>query len=286
MSDWYQIENDSFILQITSAGAEMKRLFSKAWHRELLWLGDEKIWKRSAPILFPIVGALKDGSYKFGGKNYQLGQHGFARDFDFQCVFCRQSEIEFKLEATQESFKFFPFCFELRVHYKLELNEIIVSYYVKNVDRQKIYFSIGAHPAFETKNLNDYEIRFEKEEKEFYRLKNGLVDWAHPKKVPGTSLVVAPELFYEDALIFKKLKSSYVDLVDLKREQIIRVNSHTPFFGIWGKDKVPFVCLEPWHGVSDELDHDGQLENKKGIIALSENEEFGFNYTIETLNLE
>lgn len=286
MSDWYQIENDSFIVQINTLGAEMKRLFSKSWHRELLWPGDEKVWKRSAPILFPIVGALKDGKFDYQGKEYQLSQHGFARDLNFECVHCRASEIELKLEATQETFKHFPFCFELRVHYKLELNEVIVSYYVKNVDRQKIYFSIGAHPAFETKNLKDYEIRFPKEEKEFYRLKNGLVDWKTPHAIAGTALALSPELFWEDALIFKKLKSSHVDLVDLKREQIIRVISHTPFFGIWGKDKVPFVCLEPWHGVCDDEAQNGQFQNKRGIIELNENEEFGFKYTIETHNLE
>jgi galactose mutarotase-like enzyme len=285
MSDWYQIENDSFIVQLTTMGAEMKRFFSKAWHRELLWVGDEKVWKRSAPVLFPIIGALKDGQYELAGKTYQLGQHGFARDMNFTCLQCKAAEIEFKLEANQETFKYLPFCFELRIHYKLELNKLITSYYVKNVDRQKIYFSIGAHPAFETHNPENYEIRFEKPEKEFFRLKNGLVDWQHPREVPGT-LAVTPELFQEDALIFKKLKSAYVDLVDIKREQIIRMTSHTPFFGIWGKDSVPFVCLEPWHGVSDDEAHDGQLENKKGIIALNENEEFGFRHTIETLNLE
>lgn len=286
MGDWYQIENNSFIVQVNSNGAEIKRLFSRTWNRELLWLGDEKVWNRSSPILFPIVGALKDGAYQWGGKKYQLGQHGFARDTNFQCVECSSMEIEFKLEASQETFKVYPFLFDLHIQYKLDGDKLTIVYSVKNTDRQTIYFSIGAHPAFETKNIQDYEIQFQKEEKEYFQLNNGLVDWTKPHTLKNTVITLSPEVFQNDALIFKKLKSPYVDLVDKKRDQVIRVHSHTPFFGIWGKGAVPFVCLEPWHGVSDSADHNGQLQSKNGIIALLENEEFMFSYSIEMLKGE
>ena len=286
MSDWYQIENNSYIVQVTTAGAEIKRLFSRNWNRELLWLGDEKVWKRSAPVLFPVVGALKNNQYEFAGKTYAMNQHGFARDFNFQCVECGSTAIEFKLEASKETFAIYPFCFDLRIVYKLEGDKLQTSYFVKNTDRQKIYFSIGAHPAFETRNPKDYEIRFQKEEKEYFRLNNGLIDWTKPLGVKSQTLKISSELFKDDALIFKRLKSSYVDLVDTQRLQVIRLASHTPFFGIWGKEKVPFVCLEPWHGVADDHSHNGKLENKKGIITLLEGEDFGFSYTIETLPLE
>jgi galactose mutarotase-like enzyme len=121
MSDWYQIDNNYFTVQVTSTGAEIKRLFAKPWNRELLWIPlDEsarKIWNRSTPILFPIVGKLKDDSYKLKEKVYQMAQHGFARDKNFQCLECGSSEMEFFLEADQETFKLYPFCFELRVKY-------------------------------------------------------------------------------------------------------------------------------------------------------------------------
>lgn len=285
MSEWYQIESNSLIVQVTSKGAEMKRLFSKKWHRELLWLGSEKIWNRSAPILFPIVGKLKDDEYILKDKIYKMAQHGFARDLEFKCTECGASEVEFLLEATQDSFKFWPFCFELRVRYKIEESKLTISYFIKNVDRQEIYFSIGAHPAFETKDLADYEIRFESLEKEYFQLTNGLINWKRPFELREQSLKVTPELFMNDALVFKKIKSKYIELVNIKRHEVIRVRANTPYWGIWAKDKVPFVCLEPWYGVGDEMDHDKKIETKKGIITLPEGEIFRFSYTIEMLPL-
>ncbi|MEA9356600.1 aldose 1-epimerase family protein [Bacteriovorax sp. PP10] len=281
MSDWYQIESNSLIVQVTSKGAEMKRLFSKEWHRELLWLGNEKVWNRSAPVLFPIVGRLKDDEYNLKGKNYKMSQHGFARDFEFKCTECGTSEVEFLLEATQESFNFWPFCFELRVRYKIQDSKVVVSYFVKNVDRQDIYFSIGAHPGFETKDIANYEVRFEIPEKEYFQLNNGLVDWNTPHEFKEQKLSVTKNLFKDDALIFKKLKSKYIDLVDTKRREVIRVHANTPYWGIWAKADVPFVCIEPWYGVGDGMEHDKNFENKNGIVTLGEGEIFGFSYTLE-----
>ena len=286
MSDWYQIESPSLIVQLTTKGAEMKRLFSKEWHRELLWLGDQKTWNRSAPVLFPIVGRLKDDEYQLHGKTIKLGQHGFARDFEFKCLECTKNEAEFFLEATQESFKFFPFCFELRVRYKIEGSKVHISYFVKNVDRQEIFFSIGAHPAFETSDLSQYEIVFEKEEKDYYQLKNGLVNFKDPKAFKRKNILPSKELFKDDALIFKKVKSKYIDLVDHKRNEIIRVQSSAPYWGVWGKDHVPFICLEPWFGVGDTIESTKDFTQKEGIIALDQEEIFGFSYSIEMRTME
>lgn len=286
MSEWYQIESNSLIVQVTSKGAEMKRLFSKKWHRELLWLGEEKVWNRTAPILFPIVGKLKDDEYNLNGKKYKMPQHGFARDFEFQSTECGSSEVEFLLEATQDSFKFWPFCFELRVRYKIEETKLTISYIVKNVDRQDIYFSIGAHPAFETKDVGNYEIHFESQEAEFFKLAQGLINWKRPFELRERTFKLTPELFRDDALIFRKLKSKYIDLVDIKRHEVIRVYANTPYWGIWAKDKVPFVCLEPWYGVGDDVDHDKNIQTKKGIVTLAEGKKFEFSYVIETLSLE
>jgi galactose mutarotase-like enzyme len=286
MSEWYQIESNSLIVQITGKGAEMKRLFSREWHRELLWLGDEKIWNRSAPILFPIVGKLKDDEYVLKDKTFTMPQHGFARDFDFKCTECGTTEAEFVMVASQESFNQYPFLFELRVRYKVEDNKVSISYFVKNEDRQDIIFSIGAHPGFETTEFSNYEIRFEKEEKEYYRVKNSLVDWSQAFELKSDKFLVNKEIFKNDALIFKKLKSKYVDLVDTKRKEVIRIQANTPYWGIWAKSEVPFVCLEPWFGVADSVDHDKNFETKNGVITLGEGEIFGFSYTIEMRHLD
>ena len=286
MSDWYQIESNSLVIQLSTKGAEMKRLFSKEWSRELLWIGDQKTWNRSAPILFPIVGKLKDDEYQLHGKTIKLNQHGFARDFEFKCIECSKSEIEFLLEANQETFKFYPFCFELRIRYKIVENIVHIFYFVKNVDRQEIYFSIGAHPAFETSDLNQYEITFEKVEDEFFRLEHGLVNWNEPKKLQARAIQLTKEIFRDDALIFKNIKSKYIDLINRKRSEVIRLRSNTPYWGIWGKDHVPFVCIEPWFGIGDTLDTTKDFLQKEGIISLDQGEIFGFSYSIEMKTLE
>ena len=291
MSDWYQIENNSFIVQVDSMGGEIKRLFSKLWHRELLWLPrDEqakKIWKRCAPILFPIVGKLKQDQYNFQGKSYQMPQHGFARDKDFKCLECGTNEMEFTLEADQDTFKNYPFCFELRVQYLLDDATLTISYSVKNTDRQDIYFSIGGHPAFATEQVENYEIHFEKVEKGYFQLEEGLVNWDQMELISSSILKPSKELFANDALVFKNLKSNYVDLVNLKRHEVIRIHgTNTPYFGIWGKGNVPFVCLEPWYGVSDDASHDQNLETKKGIQKLAMGKTFKFSYSIELLRTD
>lgn len=288
MSDWYQIENSVFTVQVNSLGAEIKRLFAKPWHRELLWVPQDeaarKIWKRSSPILFPIVGKLRDDSYALKGKTYQMPQHGFARDRNFKCLVCGTNEIEFLLEADQETFKHYPFCFELLVKYTLEDKKLITTYTVKNVDRQDIFFSIGAHPAFNTTKLENYEIHFEKKEKGYYQLSNGLVNWKQIHPIDSTILKPTRELFSRDALIFSGLKSKYIDLVDEKRHEVIRVEgTNTPYLGIWATGNVPFVCIEPWFGVSDEAGHDQNLETKKGIHTLGMGKTFSFSYSIELM---
>lgn len=290
MSDWYQIENSYFTVQFNSTGAEMKRLFSKPWHRELLWVPQDesaqKIWNRSAPVLFPIVGKLKNDTYKFKDKEYVLSQHGFARDQNFKCLVCSTHEIEFLLEASQETFKVYPFCFELKVNYTLQDKKIIITYTVKNVDRQDIFFSIGAHPAFDTARLADYSIVFEKEEFGFYQLQNGLVNWKQIFSLENNKLIPTKEMFAKDALIFKELKSQYVDLVDSHRHEVIRLHrGNAPYFGIWAKESVPFICLEPWFGVSDDQDHNQNLESKKGIRKLAMGASFVFSYSLELITI-
>lgn len=286
MSDWYQIENSYFTIQVTSNGAEIKRLFAKPWHRDLLWIAqdenDEKIWKYSSPVLFPIVGKLKNDTYTFGGKTYQMPQHGFARNMNFKCTQSDTHEMEFLLESDQETFKMYPFCFELRIKYVLENSKLITSYSVKNTDRQDIYFSIGAHPAFETTKIDNYEISFEKNENVFYQTEKGLVNWKKMNPLKSSVFMLNQKIFSNDALIFKDLKSNYVDLIDQRRHETIRVScSEAPFLGIWAKDTIPFVCIEPWFGVGDAVDHDQKLESKNGIKSLPIGETFHFNYSIE-----
>jgi galactose mutarotase-like enzyme len=282
MSEWCQIDNGFLTVQVTSKGAEMKRFFHRAWNKELLWDGENKIWERSAPILFPIVGKLKEDQYIFQDKKYNLSQHGFARDMEFECTKAEIHECEFVLSANQATFAQYPFLFELKVGYVLQGHKLIINYSVKNCDRQNIYFSLGAHPGFETANINNFAVEFEKEEESYFLTKDGLLDTANPINFHAKELPLNAECFANGALVFKNIKSEYIDLIDKGPNHIIRLSGvNVPFLGIWGKEHVPFVCLEPWFGVADLINHDQQIEKKVGIIRLEEKEIFTFTYSIE-----
>lgn len=282
----YHLQNDFLNVEINSLGAEIKKLFSKKWNKQLLWQGDASVWSRTAPVLFPIVGKLKDNEYHLHGKTYQMGQHGFARDMEFECTRQLQNELEFTLRATSETFKNYPFCFILKITYKIRNELLFINYEVINDDRQDIHFSIGAHPGFNTPNLNDYKILFEKNEEYFYRLNNGLVDWENPFLFLSDKMQLSKEMFSADALIFKDLMSSYIDLYDPNKRQCIRMHhNYASYFGIWGKGDCPFICLEPWKGVGDCTTHDKNFLTKKGLNTLPQGEVFQFSYVIELINM-
>jgi galactose mutarotase-like enzyme len=286
-----KMENDFFSVEVSSSGAELKKLYAKKWGRELLWVpldaNAKNIWKRTSPILFPIVGKLKNDIYTFKGKTYQMDQHGFARDREFTLLNSSPLEMDWFLEADQKTFKHYPFCFKLRVKYKLEGSKLVTLYAVKNVDRQDMFFSIGAHPGFSTPEIDDCEIRFEKQEKEYFQLKDGLVDWGKSVAFGSNEIKPTKELFFKDALIFKNLKSKYIDLVFKKQNEVLRVNgTNTPFCGIWAKDSMPFVCIEPWFGVSDSGDHDQDFETKNGIQLLPMGESFEMQFSVELMSLK
>src|SRR5205814_7911595 len=135
-----------------------------------------------------------------------------------------------------------------------------------------IFFSIGAHPGFALTNHEEYEIHFEKKERGYFRLdEKKLVNFRQLTAMESTSLSLKKELFEKDAMIFKDLKSRHVDLVNIAHQETIRLNgSNTPYFVIWGKESLPFICLEPWYGVSDDQTHDQHLETKPGIQTLAQ----------------
>ena len=162
----YQIKNDVIKVQINSFGAELNSLQKIDEDIEYIWQGDSKYWARHSPILFPIVGRLKEDGYFYKNQKYSMSQHGFARDYEFEMIEKKDDFVEFRLIADEKSLEKYPFLFELSISYKLENSKLIISYKVKNSSDEKIYFSIGAHPAFnwplqENEKKEDYFLEFE-----------------------------------------------------------------------------------------------------------------------------
>ena len=244
-------------------------------------------WKRQAPILFPIVGQLKNSKKEIEGKKYEMSQHGFARDMKFEEISKTENEHHYMLKYNEETLKKYPYKFELHVIYEIEKDTLIVTYKVKNVDEKSIYFGLGGHPAFNCDYSNgEYEIAFSENEDEieFLKLKDGLIDTEIADNILEDNKIYLKEnTFDNDAVIMKNIKSNKVVLQNHKTNKKILEFDFTgfPYLALWSKKGAPFVCIEPWQNTADRIDSTQIYKDKENIIKLEKNKEFECKYSIK-----
>ncbi|MDY3201238.1 MAG: aldose 1-epimerase family protein [Arcobacter sp.] len=285
----FELKNDFLKVKINSFGAELNSLQKIDNSCEYIWQANSKYWARYSPILFPIVGRLKEDSYFYKDKKYSMSQHGIARDKEFEVVNKKENFIEFRLCSDEKSFEIYPFSFELYLSYKLEKSSLIISYKVVNKSDEKILFSIGAHPAFnwtldENEKKEDYFLEFEVDKiKRYFLDEKGLLFKSDDLKLENNKLFLNEELFKDDALVFEDSNIKQVVFKSVKNEKFVKVNfDNFPYLGIWSKPSgAPFLCIEPWFGVADDKNSNQKLEEKKGINSLKKDEEFFCSYSIE-----
>jgi galactose mutarotase-like enzyme len=285
----HKIENEFFRVEVNSSGAELMSVFSKTVNKELLWQGDKQWWPRKAPVLFPIVGKLKNDTYSFNGNQYQLAQHGFARDKNFTLIGSDEQKLIYALESDNDTLQKYPFRFRLILTYELKERSLITHYKVENHDKQPMYFSIGAHPGFicplyTDQTLNDYYLEFEhKEQLERYLLENGCLNGQTESIGTDTRILELNEdQFAKDAIVLKNLQSQSLVLRNKKNSYSLKMTfKDFPYFGIWKKPGSPFLCLEPWCGIADNTGHKGEITNKEGINRLLAGEKFERSFSIE-----
>lgn len=269
------ITNNKISASIDTLGAELIRLEKD--NQNYIWTVDETYWNKTSPILFPIVGRLKNDTYSIENKTYELPRHGFARNFEFQIVNQTESSVVFVLESNSETLKNYPFEFQLQLEYKLVGNELIMKYSVENKSKVSMPFSIGAHPAFTIEDsFSDYSLKFNQTE-EFisYELDNEQFN-AASKKIQSEKGIINLNytLFEKDALVFKHLQSNELTILK-KKEPVLSVQFEGfPYLGIWTKPNAPFLCIEPWCGLADNRNHNGNIFEKEGINFLQAKETF------------
>lgn len=267
---------------INSSGAELISI--KKEDKEYMWEGNPEFWGKHSPILFPIVGTLKNNTYHYNNKEYRLSRHGFARDHDFQVLETSKDKVVFSLSSSEETVKAYPFEFELRISYTLENNSLNIKYEVVNKGMSKMPFSIGGHPAFALPdNFETYSLKFENDESlTSYSLKDDLLsNETKTFRLEDKQIPLNYSLFGNDALIFKKLNSDKIQILENKKPYLEVSFKDFPNLGIWTKDKAPFLCIEPWFGYSDTLENSGDLFGKEGINILDSNETFTASFEIK-----
>ena len=269
------ISNPTLSATINTLGAELITLVKN--NKNYIWTVDETYWNKTSPILFPIVGRLKNDSYTFNSKTYHLARHGFARNMEFSFDKKSDSQVVFELNETDETKAIYPFNFKLIITYTLIENELVIEYFVRNQSDEVLPFSIGAHPAFAISDkFENYSLQFNAAdifethhlENESFNGKTTLVE------TRNNVIALNYALFEKDALVFKQLNSDEVILKN-KENAILKVNfDHFPYLGIWTKENAPFLCIEPWCGLADHANHNGNLEEKEGMNHLPAGEDF------------
>lgn len=282
------LENNEWEARISTHGAELISMTRKSDGREYIWNADSSVWKRHAPVLFPLVGKYKNNISLFEGREYHLTQHGFARDMEFSVVCESENSVKMTLNENEESLEKYPFKFALSLIYTLTGNKLSVIWEVENTNEREMYFSIGGHPAFvgKSKTLTGAELIFETGENE---LTFGLIgsdgyygDETDVLKLTDGKAVVTEDIFDRDALVFEHTDIKKVSLAE-DGERIVSVSFDAPLFGIWSATNKgnPFVCIEPWYGRVDRSSFCGELSEREYGNTLPAGEIFRAEHIIE-----
>lgn len=288
----FELTNNNLKIKVQTKGAELCEISAIKNKNQFMWHADPDVWGSFAPNLFPIIGALKEDSYTYNGKTFKLPKHGFVRENkNIKLLKQTKNSLVFSLMYNEDLLKIYPFKFQFIITYTLEENTIHITHTVKNLDDKAIYFSIGGHPAFKcplynNESYTDYSLVFENDETSkthLLNMENGLVtDKTETVFKSGNSIKLRPDLFNEDALIFKDLKSRKVALVSKTHGEILNLSfKDFNYLGIWAKPNAPYVCIEPWLGVADHENTNQKIEEKEGIIKLPESETFTATYSIQ-----
>lgn len=286
----HTIKNDFLSVSVKETGAELCRIYSTVTGKEFMWDGNPAVWGSIAPVLFPIVGGLKEDTYYYKDQEYHLPRHGIVRNNSkVQLTGKTEDRLSFTLSYDEESLAVYPFKFEFTVSFILKENKLTVHHQVMNIGQDEMLFSIGAHPAFccprnEGEAYTDYYLEFEEPETVSRWLINdkGLQTGVTESVLVDTRILpLTHELFTKDALIFKDLKSRSVTLKSKKsNDQIFFGYKGFPYLGIWAKPEGDYICIEPWLGVADHQDSDQNLNHKEGILRLEGGGTFEMAYEV------
>lgn len=283
------LKNEHLTIEVSSLGAELQSIRDDEGH-EYLWQADERYWPRHSPILFPIVCGLWEDKYRTEGQEFAMGRHGFARDTEFKLLKKSATKLTYALESNEETLKAYPYKFILSVTYRLENNRIHVVWHVHNTDDKEIHFQIGGHPAFNLPDVKEGEpmrgvMCFDNMGR-VERIYGNVGGCVRPERFDTGSVdgvwAFTEETFRDDAVIIDRSQLRQVSLLDKTAHPVVTVDFQAPAVGIWspyGKN-APFVCIEPWYGLHDWVEYQGEFKEKYLMNHLQPGASFMSEYVI------
>ena len=283
------LTNDVLAVGIDTHGAELQSIDNIRTGRHYLWHGDKAYWGRRSPVLFPIVGSLWDGTFRMDGKEYGLGQHGFARDMEFAVMEnVPENEAWFVLEANDETMMKYPRNFRLEIGYSLIGERVTVMWRVVNNDALRMSFQIGAHPAFNYPDFSSADpihayfttdggkILYS----QIIAEKGCIGDETMEVKADSDGLVpVTGATYSRGALIFADNQVHRVSMLSKDKRPYVTLMFSAPLVGLWSPSgQAPFMCIEPWWGRADKVGYEGEFAERQYVNHLEPGETFEASY--------
>lgn len=289
----YRMENSQLSICVDSLGAELKSLRRMKDDMEYMWGADPQYWGQTSPVLFPFVGSLVRGCYRYEGKEYSMPKHGFAMNREFELLRQTENELRFLLRADEGTKLVYPFDFELEIGYRFDRRDerkLVVSWKVTNCGSREMYFSIGGHPGFLCPpggegEQTDCKLLFDTQGKVISSIVGAgslLSGRTRKYTLRGGMLDITESLFDKDALVIEHDQVHKVSLCDGSGKPFVTVSFDAPLVALWapaGK-KAPFVCIEPWYGRCDRENFAGDLPGREYENRLTPSGEFYTYYTI------
>ncbi|MDD3335958.1 MAG: aldose 1-epimerase family protein [Eubacteriales bacterium] len=277
------IRNDQLTVVLSTMGAEIQSIIDTNGV-ERLWQGNPEIWSGRAPVLFPVAGGFRNDGYELDGKWYAMPKHGFAKLVEWKV---EKAEAASATMLLTEKHPGFPFNYEFRIHFTLEKNSLKVDYDVKNTGDRTLWYSVGAHEAYQTPgDIEDYELVFDQEEAlERYPLIGNLIGHETETMAKNTKVLpLAEKMLDHDAIVFRNLKSTGVTLQSRAHDRKVRVEfAGNPTLMFWHKPEAKYLCIEPWNNSPDFVDAELDITKKPNFISLKPGESQSRIHTIVIL---
>ena len=278
----FVLENDALSVRVSPVGAELQSVVCGGVER--MWSGDPAVWGRRAPLLFPLIGRLRDGWYANGGERVDAPMHGFCRDRAFAAEQVSGTHARFETTSDEGTRAVFPFDFRLRVDFSLEGATIVKAHTVENAGEVPMPFELGGHEAYATRlmpgeRMVDCFVRFEDIDKlEMFGMDEAGILTLPKVEVPleDGRLTKTPEQLGIDTVVLENVPGGRVVLASAANPHEVEVEfPNFPYLGIWtkaGQDDARYLCLEPWSALPDAHFSPRELAEKPGVRVLAPGE--------------
>lgn len=288
------IKNEFLTVEISELGAELQSIKDNEGN-EYLWQGDEKYWDGKAPNIFPYVARLTEKKYTLFGNTYSMGTHGFARNSVFEAEQISDTEVIFTLCETPETLKQYPYNFCFKVGFKIEGNQLINTFYVKNNDEKVMYCGLGGHPGFnvpfeDNTEFEDYYLEFENKEVPLQVVFSDdcYVLGKQPYKLDGgNKLPLYHSLFDNDAIVLENAGQTVTLKSKNGKKAIKAYFPDMRYIGFWHRERsdAPYVCIEPWFSLPSRKGIIEDFEKQEGLLKLEKNKEYKTEISFEIIGI-